>query len=106
MKRLLSSDPFTGIMRWVEYDPLTNELHEGATADTSANLEFSSALRKDEDYWKQGVKNEMAHYAHIPNILLEQWMQMGVDVNDPDALIAMVNKPDYAYLRTTTKRHE
>ena len=93
-------------MRWVEYDPLTKELHEGATADTSANLEFSRGLQNDEDYWKQGVKNEMAHYAHIPNILLEQWMRMGVDVNDTDALIAMVNKPEYSYLRTTTKRHE
>lgn len=106
MKRFLSSDPFTGIMRWVEYDSLTDELHESAVADAEPNIEYAKALRNDEDYWKQGVKKDMAHYAHIPNILLEQWIRLGVDVNDPDALIAMVNKPEYAYLRTTTKRHE
>ena len=103
---MLSSDPFTGIVRWVEYDPLTDELHESAMADAEPNLEYSKALRNDEEYWKHGVKNEMAHYAHIPNILLEQWANKGVNINDVDELIKMVNKPEYAYLRTTTKRHE
>jgi hypothetical protein len=99
----LSKDPLTGITRWMQYDPMTDTLTEKAEADTTQNLEHSNSLRNDEDYWKKGVKNEMAHYAHIPNILLEKWANEGVDINDNQALFDMVNKPEYAYLKTTTK---
>lgn len=102
---MLSADPFTGIMRWVEYDSLTDTQTECAVQDVTQNLEYSRQLQNDDAYWKAGVKSEMAHYAHIPNVLLERWANEGVDINDNDALFEMVNKPEYAYLRTTTKRH-
>ena len=101
--KFLSKDPLTGIVRWMHYDPMTDTLIEKAEADTSQNLEHAKDLRNDEDYWKKGVKEEMAHYAHIPNILLEKWANEGVDINDNKALFDMVNKPEYAYLKTTTK---
>jgi hypothetical protein len=99
--QFLDKDPFTGIERWMTYDPETRELTETANADVEPNLEFSKSLARDDDYWKQGVKKEMAHYAHIPNILIEKWANEGVDVNDNRELFRMVNKPEYAYLRTT-----
>lgn len=100
--RFLDKDPFTGIERWMQYDPETDTLTESASADVEANLEHSRRLQNDPEHWKKGVKNEMAHYAHIPNILLEVWANQGVDINDNQALFDMVNKPEYAYLRTTT----
>ena len=100
--RFLSQDPITGITRWVEYDHATGDLIEKAEADAEPSLEFAKSLRNDEQYWRDGVKREMAHYAHIPNILLEKWAAEGVDINDNQALFEMVNKPEYAYLRTTT----
>jgi len=106
VKRFLSADPVSGIIRWVEHDQLTDVLTEGAYQDTAPHVEYSRGLQNDEDYWRNGVKQEMAHYAHIPNILLEKWAIEGVDIADNDELLRMVNKPEYAYLRTTTKLHE
>lgn len=94
-----------GINRWMEYDYETDTTREFAEADVSHEVEASKALQNDDEYWKKGVKNEMAHYAHIPAILLEKWANEGVDINDSQALLKKVNHPDYAYLRTTTKRH-
>lgn len=103
--RFLSKDPNTGIERWMEYDYETDTLKEYAFADVTAEVEASKYFAKDDDYWKQGVKDEMAHYAHIPAIILEKWANEGVDINDRQALFQMVNKPEYAYLKTTTKYH-
>jgi hypothetical protein len=100
--RFLSHDPVTGISRWVEYDPATGDLIEKAEKDCTASVEMSKSLQNDGDHWKQGVKNGMAHYAFIDNFLLEKWANEGVDINDNQALFEMVNKPEYAYLRTTT----
>ena len=101
--RFLGKDQFTGISRFGHHDTLTGQWTEKAEADTTADIDFSRNLANDDDYWKKGVKDEMAHYAHIPNILLEKWHNEGVDINDNQALFKMVNKPEYAYLRTTTK---
>ena len=102
-KRFLSRE--AGITRWCQYDPVTDTLYEWAEADVEPQIEASRQLQNDTDYWKQGVKREMAHYAHIPNILLEKWANEGVDIRDSSALFAMVNKPEYAYLKTTAKVH-
>ena len=105
MRYFLGYDPLSGIKRWMDYDPLTDETHEFAEADTTVALDVTNDLRNDEEYWRQGVKNSMAHYASIPAILLEKWAHEGVNINDSQALLDMVNKPEYAYLRVTTKRH-
>ena len=39
-KRLLSTDPFTGLMTWHDYDPLTNETTIIHTADAEPLLEL------------------------------------------------------------------
>jgi hypothetical protein len=48
----------------------------------------------------------MAQYAHIPDSVLVTWKSMGVDINDSKELFRMVNKPEYSYLKTTTKFHK
>lgn len=105
MRYFLGKDPVSGISRYMEYDSLTDTTTEYAEQDIGHEVEASKQLQNDDDFWKQGVKDEFAMYAHIPAILLERWAMEGVDINDAKALVKKVNHPDYAYLRTTTKRH-
>lgn len=98
-------DRGNGITRWMEYDAATDTTYEFAEQDITPELEASKQLQNDPDYWKEGVKQEFAHYGHIPSILLEKWANEGVDINDMQALFRMINKPEYSYLKTTTKTH-
>jgi hypothetical protein len=107
-KRFLDYDPFTGLIQHIHYDDLTDETHIETTQDSqrlNAEVDASKSLQNDEDYTKQGMKNEMLHYAHIPSGILMEWFAMGVDIKDRKELIKMVNKPEYAYLKTTNLVH-
>lgn len=105
MRYFLGKDPISGISRWMDYDPLTDTTTEHAEQYIGHEVEASKQLQNDPEYWKKGVKDEMAHYCHIPAIILEKWALMGVDINDTESLVKMVNKPEYSYLKTTTARH-
>lgn len=105
MRYFLGKDPLSGVTRWMDYDPLTDTTTEYAEQDVNTALDVTNVLRNDEGYWKQGVKNGMAHYASIPALLLEDWAKKGVNINEPEELVKMVNRPEYAYLRVTTKTH-
>lgn len=105
MRYFLGTDPFTGISRWMDYDPVTDTTTEYSEQDIGHEVEASKQLQNNDEFWKQGMKDEFAMYAHIPSIILEQWAREGVNINDAKALVKKVNHPDYAYLRTTTKRH-
>jgi hypothetical protein len=103
--RLLDVDPLSGTRTYHHYDPLTKQTTIKTVGDAEPGLEWAKALAKEGDYWKQGVKNGRAHYAHIPNDVLLKWHSMGVNIGDPKALIEMVNKPEWKYLKTTDKVH-
>ena len=105
MRYFLGKDPVSGITRWMDYDPLTDTTTEYAEQDVNTALDVTNDLRNDEQYWKDGVKKGMAHYASIPALLLEDWARKGVNINEPEELVKMVNRPEYAYLRVTTKIH-
>lgn len=104
MKRLLSHDPLTGTQEWFHYDPTTRVTTiETVNPDLTPSLEWTKARRDDQDYWKGGVKREMAHYGHVPNDVLLKWHTMGVPIGDPNALVNMMNRPEWGYLKTTNK---
>jgi hypothetical protein len=106
MKRLLSYDRASGTEEWFHYDVLTGETTvETINRDLSPTLDYTVARRNDDDYWRQGVKNEFAHYCHIPNSILLKWRVMGVAIDDPKELVRMVNKPEWSYLKVTDKVH-
>ena len=94
-----------GVEETFIYDQLTNEFHIKRVQDVAPDLEMSKALANNEDATKKGIKDGMWYYGHIPNMILAQWMQQGVDVNDMKELFRMINKPEYKYLKTTTKYH-
>lgn len=106
-KRLLSYDDFTKISTWFNYDDAKDETTLSYTGgDVEKHVEASRSLQDDEEYTRKGMKNEVLHYAHIPPSILMRWAIQGVNVDDHNALFAMVNKPEYAYLKTTTLYHK
>lgn len=106
-ERLLEYDPYTGIKTYFSSDgkDLMDWTFRYEFDDQAHHIDFSKALQNDPDYWKQGVKNDKAHYAHIPDAILLKWHTEGVNINDPQALFEMVNKREYSYLKTTNKVH-
>lgn len=111
MKRLLDYDKFSGIATYHEYNSLTNETTIQSVQDVEPYIEQSKELKKDEDYSRNGIKNEMWHYARIPLGIQMEWLKKYGKENDPmrkgneKLLFKLVNSPDYGYLKTTNKIH-
>jgi len=101
-KRLLTYDPATGIETWHHYDAHTDETVIEEKGDATHGLEWAKYLKNTES--ERTTDKEFQHYAHIPASVLVQWHGMGVDTSDPDALIKMVNRPEWSYLKVTAKR--
>lgn len=104
-ERFFDYDPYAGVTTYFssdtgndwtftyKYDPVTYE------------LDASKELAKTDDHWKDGVKKGWVHYCHIPDQIMHKWAVEGVNINDPKALLEMVNRPEYAYLKLTDKKH-
>lgn len=106
-KRLLDYDPVTNICSWFTYDDATDETtisYTGGLAKQQA--EVSQALKNDDAYTRKGMKNDMVHYAHITDDMLIRWHCMGINIKDTKELFRMVNKPEYAKLKTTNIVHK
>lgn len=107
MKKLLEYDDFTGITSTFEQEESTGIVHVSQSADVEGALEYTKALRNDEDYSKRGIKNEFWHYAHVPNIVLEQMIKRGLNPYGPGMTkeIMKIIDRDYPHLKVTTKHH-
>jgi hypothetical protein len=108
MKRIVEFDPVTGILTKFEYDPLTDTTIVSREQDVEQILEANKILANNTEYSKDGIKKEMWHYATIPNIVQEQLLRMGIDMdnkNHQKKFYQVLNSPEYDYLRTTTKKH-
>ena len=108
-KRLLHTDPVTGLMTWHEYDHLTDETTISYTADSTPILEQNKAMQNNTDFSKKGIKQEFWMYASIPVDVQVDWLiNKGVDINNRDhakKMFALLNDPDYKYLKTTAGYH-
>lgn len=109
-KRLLSVDPVTGLETWHDYDPVTDEMTIGYSADSTPVIEMNKAMQKDDDHTKNGIKREFWHYASIPVAVQVDWLiNKGVDVYNRDhakKVFALINDPEYKHLKTTAKFHK
>ena len=109
-KRLLSTDPVTGLMTWHDYDPLTDEMTIGYSADSTPILERNKVLQNDTDFSKKGIKQEFWKYAEIPvEVQLDWLINKGIDVYNKDhtkKAFELVNDPEYKYLKTTSGYHK
>lgn len=109
-KRLLSHDGITGISTFHEYDSQTDETRIIHIGDSTPYLEQSKAEANDDEQTKKGIKNGFWHYASIPPAVQVKWLiEKGVDVYNKHhgkEVGKLVNSPEYAYLKTTSKYHQ
>ena len=105
MERILEVDPFNGVTTYFSSEGGATGTWNFRYAFHDVNTDHTKALQNDPEHWKQGVKRDLAHYAHIPNALLLKWHCEGIDIKDPQALFAQVNKREYSYLKATNKIH-
>ena len=109
MKRLLDYNPLTGESVVFDYNEATDVLQLTHQQDVSRILDRNKELSANTDRTKKQIKNDMVHYASIPNTLILKWKQeLGVDVFDTKhrkKLFKLLNDPEYRYLKTTTITH-
>ncbi len=107
MKRLIDVDPLTGIETWHHFDTTTGLTTIETVQDVEPYLEYNKFRRNDDDYKKQGMKNEFWHVARIPIVVQEQWLREGIDIYNKDhwpKVRQKLNDPDWANLRTSRGR--
>lgn len=99
----------TGVTTYFDYDHSTDMTIVGSEQDVSLILEQNKRLQNDDDYTKKGIKGGWWHYASYPSIIIEKWMnEYGVNVfdrNHEKKVTELTNRPEYRYLKTTTKMH-
>jgi hypothetical protein len=110
LKRLVDYDPNSGITTYSDYDSTTDVLKVGYEYDdVSQILDSNKVLQNDEQYTKDGIKNDWWHYAHIPLSIVHKWLvEEGINAfskDDARKVFQKLNSPEYRYLKTTTKTH-
>jgi len=74
-------------------------------------LDGNKTLANDSDYSRKGIKNEMWHYACIPNVVQEQWLRTygpehwPMKAGNEELLMRLLNSPEWKYLKTTSGFH-
>lgn len=107
-KRILDYDAATLTTTFHEFDPITDVTTITEVQDIEPYLRRSEYFRKDDDYTKKGIQNEMWHYASIPNAIVSKMLaEDGIDVfskaQEKEVLKLLNTK--YQYLKHTRKRH-
>lgn len=112
MRRLLDYNQFSGVATYHEYDSLndtTTLTYEQSAEAIESVLEINKALANEEDYSRQGIKNEWWHYGTIPDGLILKWLKEEnlnlFTEKDTGRILAKLNDPDYKYLKATSGRH-
>jgi len=95
-----------GLLTTISTSELDGKMHVHHQQDLTAHLEYANALRNDEDYWRQGVKRGWAHAAHIPDLVIIELRQIGIDVFRAGAkeIVAGLRKLNKEHLLTTRAR--
>ena len=110
-KRLFDHDPLTGVTQWFHYDPMTGDVHLETVQDVSPILDGNKDRANSDEYTKHGFKKDMWHYASIPIVVQERWLNEYGSQNWPlkpgneKLLFKLLNSPDWRYLKTTSRIH-
>lgn len=94
----------------MDVDELTGDFAITTTQDVSGFLDRMKSLRQmGNERWEQGKKEEWMLYASIPNIVIMQLKQRGIDIFNPDhekKMLQVLNR-EFPYLKTVDhKTHE
>lgn len=88
---------------YMDVDELTGGIRLVTEQDLKPFLERMKQMRRDSaERWSKGVKEEWLHYASIPNVLIVEFRNKGIDIFNPEdekKLLAEINS-NYPYLKT------
>ena len=110
-KRFISHNADTGISEFFHFDSMTGDVHIEHVQDTTGIIDGNIELANDDDYTKKGIKDDMWHYANIPVIVQQRWLnEYGREnwpmlPNNKQLLFRLLNSPEWKYLKTTSKLH-
>lgn len=97
-------------MTWHDYDPQTDEMTIGYSADSTPVLEANKSMQNSTEHSKKGIKQEFWQYASIPAEVQVDWLiNKGVDIHNRDhakKMFQLLNDPEYRYLKTTAGYHK
>lgn len=108
--RFVDFDPITRVYTHFVYDNDTDQFKVVRTQNTDPITEDNKLATLDVDQHRQQAKNDWAHYAKVPNIVIEKWLnEEGVNFFDPNhwpRVMRLINSPEYRYLKRTTYYHD
>lgn len=102
---LFDRDPFTGATQHYSYNPDTDTHFLTTTEDVSGLLDALKAKRNAAQEF--GKVEEFAHYATLPNTVVIELLNKGIDINDKNCTKKLIHEinTNYPYLKATTKHH-
>lgn len=95
MKKLLDTDPLTGIRHVFNYDETTDEASITAEQDVSNVIESNKRMYNDAN----GKHGEWTRVASIPMVIYMDLKAKGI-LDDQAAMKKWLNDPDNKYFRT------
>ena len=103
-KELLEYDPHTKTRVWHDYDHSTRKTRIITEQDCEPILNLTKKLSNTPEYKSEGIKNNMMHFARVPNNVIVEWKQKyGIDNIFDSRFNKKIEKllsSDYKHLRT------
>jgi hypothetical protein len=110
-RHVLDHDPLTGITTYFDYERgvTGDRVHLTHVQPVDSIIDQAKTLANDADYTREGIRNDMWHYARIPlNVFLEIEQKYGVKcvskIDDIKSFMRILNA-HYPHLKTTHKTH-
>lgn len=97
-------DPLTGMKTIVQLDN-DGVMHTTYEQDLETAIERTRAMRNDDDYWKQGMKNSFVHVATIPDVVVLELRKIGVNAyrDSVKNIVRGLHRLNKSHLLTTRK---
>lgn len=105
-KRLLEYDPVQRKRVWHDYDHLTKKTYIIEQRDVSPILNFTKAMQNMPEYRQAGYKQDMMHFARVPNEVIVEWQQkynLSPFRNEDLPKIEKLLQSEYKHLRTVSR---
>jgi len=104
--KMLDYDRFTGLGTALRRDG--NKIIARHFEDVGPVIERNKRLQNDDSRYRRQKKAGLVHVASIPPTVQIEWInKYGVNIHNKQQtkeVMALLNRPEYRYLKTTTKR--
>jgi hypothetical protein len=96
----------SGVVTSTYTDELTGKMFIRREQDIEGVVEYATKLRNADGYSADGIKKGMWHVGFVPDVVIMELLQNGVDVyrDSVPKIVAGLKKINKEYLLTTNKR--